>query len=60
MAKSGVLQGLGATHPAPCYGRNPTLPDPGAQRLLGFSRDRPLDTPPGVVGFTVGDADTKC
>ena len=29
--------------------------DPGPR----FSQDRRLDTPPGAVGFTVGDDDTK-
>jgi hypothetical protein len=49
MANPGVLQRLGATRPARCYGRHPTLRRSGPQ---WFSKDRPLDTPRGAVGFS--------
>jgi hypothetical protein len=38
MAKPGVLQELGATRPARCYGRHPTSADPGPQRFQGSLR----------------------
>jgi hypothetical protein len=34
MAKPGVVQGLGATRPARCYGRHLTLPEPSVSRVL--------------------------
>ncbi len=55
VAKPGVLQRLNATRPARCYAVTRPSANPGPR----FSQDRRSDTPRGVVGFTVGDADTK-
>jgi len=51
----GVLQRLGATRSARCYGRHPTSANPGPDS----QQDRRLDTSPSAVGYTVGDAETK-